>query len=769
VQASNSDVAKIPLPEFYGLYALDGGSLFEFKTGQQLATFTPTVQFIAYDKAIAFGGFRPALVYIPLKVKKPLVPDEVVRDKNGNFSWEGWIRLTQVEYPREMNEALTGVPSDGIGISIRNKGVSGQTEMMQIAPASPLEPGLYQIDAGHRFWIERDRALATFIEAAKQASGRGQPAEAVAQAQIVLAYMPDDPSMQKLVADVYTASAKEAQIAREKSQWQIASEHVRLALLARNDDPIMHALARSLPSEEAIGTAKDSFNAKRWTDAQRLAERARQLTVDPVQREAMSRLELSAFTEAAIETATVAQQAKRWKDAIDAAQRGLSRIPTEPRLMESLKSSNSAMHLDAANNALAKESLDKACDEALESLKHLQTTEAAALLAKARALIRTKPTYFGREFKLLQSVQAHRGEVHVALAGDGDGVVLASYGEDGVAKVWDPRTGKLVWTIDPSTAEAVMPIAKTSAKRNGSRIVFPTVPAPTQRGDAKSEKSKTPIAGIALSDDGTVLATVLQTQRFSDSGTLVVWHVPTQKALSSLPIEFGNEQSFAISKGGKLLVARPRDVENRNSKGSFEVFDLTTGSTPSSRWKSSANIKARVRAFAFSPDGLTLISGGESGAEVWSSADGRSVQRFDIPKGAVCHDVRFSEDGRQVAVVTAAGIDGPHLRIFDIAKGNAATSVKSESSARSAMTPDFRFLVRTGGGMLVGFDRGVEFFDLTAKKQLGRVETKGRSASLAFSSDARCVAIGTLDGHIEYWGVEGGLSRLRPTERAEAK
>jgi WD40 repeat protein len=64
-------------------------------------------------------------------------------------------------------------------------------------------------------------------------------------------------------------------------------------------------------------------------------------------------------------------------------------------------------------------------------------------------------TYDGRTLKKVQELRGHRDEV-LGLAYAPDGRRLASFGKDGVVKVWDPATGQELLTL-PMQAEARKP------------------------------------------------------------------------------------------------------------------------------------------------------------------------------------------------------------------------------------------------------------------------------------------------------------------------
>ena len=134
-----------PVPEFYGIYALQDGKLTEMYQDANLNDFGPAVRFVFFQKG-------------PIMLNKMffLPPDKPKDVGNGQFKgWDDFYRQTQ-DYSKALDIYLEyGVPATAVEIPFQVGPYGGNTEMVRVVPRQELPPGFYQLVKGVRFWVRR--------------------------------------------------------------------------------------------------------------------------------------------------------------------------------------------------------------------------------------------------------------------------------------------------------------------------------------------------------------------------------------------------------------------------------------------------------------------------------------------------------------------------------------------------------------------------------------------------------------------------------------
>ena len=278
-----------------------------------------------------------------------------------------------------------------------------------------------------------------------------------------------------------------------------------------------------------------------------------------------------------------------------------------------------------------------------------------------------------------------------------DGKTLATAGKDKSLRFFDLATGKRTNVIrHESEIECVgySGDGKSFAFADGDKNVV-VVDAATLKETARLKDFETPVAMLALSPDGSLLAT------FEDGLQVPhVWELPSGKSRAVLEGHGDKVYSVAFSPDGKHVAS-------------------TSGDETIRIWEAKAGIPGRplrghdgpVFTAVFSPDGKTLLSGGERDKTVrlWDlttfkaktvmEGHGDAVHFVGFaPKGAV---VSLSKDG----VVMLWDADGNKTGSFLWTEGGNlppyATGV--------ALSPD-------GKTLAVGHDDVVDVWDLTKVK-----------------------------------------------------
>ena len=175
---------------------------------------------------------------------------------------------------------------------------------------------------------------------------------------------------------------------------------------------------------------------------------------------------------------------------------------------------------------------------------------------------------------------------------------------------------------------------------------------------------------------------------------------------------------------------------------------------------------AAVRAVAFSPEGRSVVSGGDKPEsdrdytlKLWNVFTGELVRTFEGQRNDVM-SVAFSPDGR---TVLSGGIDesGNSLKLWDVATGRLLRTFKSRSSdLRSvAFSPDGRTVLSGGGNEENAPDFALKLWDVATGKLVRALNGHTSTvSSVAFSPDiqGRLILSGSHDGTLKLWDVSTG-------------
>jgi WD40 repeat protein len=351
--------------------------------------------------------------------------------------------------------------------------------------------------------------------------------------------------------------------------------------------------------------------------------------------------------------------------------------------------------------------------------------------------------------KLIAQCRGHTLKV-LSVAFRPDGRRLATTSADGTVRQWDPETGLEVespyvrHTGEIITA-AYSPDGQWIASSGTDRTIRVWLAADL-RDVAVLNGHTGVVSQLAFTADGRQLASVSQSERDGDTGdgTVRVWDVGPQAATPVLRGHTSYVYPVAYSADGQWIASGCWDKTVR-------VWDAVTG-------ESCAILPhvEGVHALAFSPDSTWLVAGmnSKSSLNFWDVATARLKKEIKRPGLDGIQAVAVSPDGNRIAAASFGSsaslldaVTGTELRPFE-----AGGPVGAKKPL--VYSPDGRLLVGTGED-----GKQIEIWETRTQQLVA--ELKGHSGlvySLAFSRDGLLLASASADHTVRVWDMAGAKS-----------
>ncbi|WP_129843659.1 caspase family protein [Streptomyces sp. RFCAC02] len=320
---------------------------------------------------------------------------------------------------------------------------------------------------------------------------------------------------------------------------------------------------------------------------------------------------------------------------------------------------------------------------------------------------------------------------------------LASLGVDGL-----PGGARAVALSDDGTMLAAVGWRdEEDAGEEGGALVLWDVTDPRQPRRLSVTEGVEGADGVVLGPDGRTLATV--SDRIGSSG-LVLWDLTDPGRPRPGDRVAADEGAVFSRDGGLLVTGRSRFVTlvDVTSPGRAEVL---------AEWPVTTDF---VTAFAFSPDGARLATGGFGGTlTLWNLDDPREPRREAAMGGhrTGIDALAFDRDGRSLS---SAG--GDELRRWDLAA--AARVVATTAVGVPALD---MALSRDGAVLAVNRVDELQLWDMTDPAALRRIAVlparEGGTSDLALSADGTVLAAAYSEA-VELWDVADPAAARRVGE-----
>jgi WD40 repeat protein len=257
-------------------------------------------------------------------------------------------------------------------------------------------------------------------------------------------------------------------------------------------------------------------------------------------------------------------------------------------------------------------------------------------------------------WRLKRTLRGHTGAVYSASFYP-SGTRVATSGDDGLIRVWDVRTGRLLRSARATSGT----VSDVAVSPDGRLLASCTDSGEGSKVQLRDARTLRPLRTFAAQEDGIFEVVFSPDGRLLASGgrdrVVRLWDVRTSRLVRSLTGHDDAVTALAFTPDGLRLASASAEHDS-----TVRVWDVRTG-------RSLHTLAAHgdwVTSVAFAPGGATLASGGrDHKLIIWDAATGRKLRELRQPE--MVYEIEFSPDGRVLAEAGGGGI----VRLHDARTG----------------------------------------------------------------------------------------------------